>query len=118
MKSYLFVMTHAPHSGADVHESLDMLLTVAAFDQAVDLLFLDDGVLQLHKGQHSKNADFKDTAAIFQALEIYDVKALHVEAESLQDRGLKAVDMLLPVIQVYRKNVNKLFHHYDVICAC
>lgn len=117
MKKFLFVMSHAPHLGTGLQETLDTILTTAAFDQQVGLLFLDDGVLQLHLQQHPERMGLKDSAAIFQALEIYDVHDVYVEAESLQQRGLKPADLLLPVREIYRKDVNALMKHYDALLS-
>ncbi len=114
MKKYLFVMSKAPHWGADLQETLDIILTVAAFDQRVTLLFVDDGVLQLQRGQNPDKLQLKDTAAIFQALPIYDVHDVFAEAESLQERGLKPADLLLPVREVYRRDVRLLMRGHDV----
>ncbi len=108
-------MSHAPHSGANLQETLDAVLTAAAFDQQVGLLFLDDGVLQLHQGQNPEKAGLKDTAAIFQALKIYDVNLYFVEIESLQSRGLKPSNLLLPVQEIYRKDIHSLLQEYDVV---
>ena len=117
MKSYLFVLRKRVHSGADVQEMLDIIVTTAAFDQKVSILLLDDGVFQLKKGQHPENAGMKDTAAVFNALEIYDVNAIYTEAESLQERGLKPVDLSLPVQEFYRKDIAGLMKRFDVVFA-
>ncbi|WP_031432668.1 sulfurtransferase complex subunit TusC [Methylomarinum vadi] len=117
MRKILFVMSHAPHHGTDLQETLDIVLTAAAFDQRVSLLFLDDGVLQLHQGQSPEKFKLKDTAAIFRALEIYDVRDYFIEVESLQERGLKPGNLILPVREVYRRNINELISHHDVILS-
>lgn len=117
MKKFLFIMRTSPHSGIQLQEKLDLILTAAAFDQNVALLFLDDGIFQLKKGQHAEKQGLKDTASIFNALEIYDVNELYTEVESLQERGLKPADLSLPVKELYRKNVNDLMQHYDVIIS-
>lgn len=117
MKKFLFVMNHAPHIGINVQETLDGILTTAAFDQHAALLFLDDGTLQLHRRQKPEEQGLKDTLAIFQALEIYDVHDFYVEAESLQSRGLKPADLLLPVREIYRKDVNALMRQFDVVMS-
>lgn len=117
MRNILFVMSHAPHHGTDLQETLDIVLTAAAFDQRVSLLFLDDGVLQLHQGQCPERFGLKDAAAIFRALEIYDVHDYFVEIESLQERGLKPGNLMLPVREVYRRNVNELIRHHDVVLS-
>ena len=108
-------MRTPPHSGVKLQEQLDVILTAAAFDQHVALLFLDDGVFQLKKGQQPEKQGLRDTASIFNALEIYDVKDLYTEIESLQDRGLKPGDLTLPVKEFYRKDINGLIKQYDIV---
>ena len=115
MKKYLFVLRRAPNNGNHLQEALDMILTTAAFDQSVSLLFIDDGVLQLRRGQNPQVLSLKDTAAIFSALEIYDVRQLYVESESLSARGLVKEDLLLPVELLDRCEINGLMAQYAVI---
>ena len=117
MKSYLFVLRKPSHSGAYVQEMLDIILTTAAFDQKVSILLLDDGVFQLKKGQHPENVGMKDTSAIFNALEIYDVNDVYTEVESLQERGLKPKDLSLTVQEFYRKDIAGLMKRFDVVFA-
>jgi tRNA 2-thiouridine synthesizing protein C len=117
MKSYLFVLRKPVHSGAYVQEMLDIILTTAAFDQKVSILFLDDGVFQLKNGQHPENVGMKDTAAIFNALEIYDVNNIYTETESLQERGLKLCDLCLSVQELDRKDIAGLMKRFDVVFA-
>jgi len=115
MKKILFVMQSAPHVGMIVQEKLDVILTAAAFDQHVALLFLDEGVFQLKKGQQPEKQGLKDTASIFNAFEIYDVNELYTEVESLQEQGLKPNDLSLPVQALYRKDINQLIQKFDVV---
>jgi len=115
MKKYLFVMRHLPHVSSRVQEALDQMLTTAAFDQAVSVLFLDDGVLQLKRGQDPTLIAGKDTAAIFNALSIYDVNQLLVESESLASRGLQLEDLILPVQLMSRQQVNAFISLHDVV---
>lgn len=115
MKKILFVMRTAPHKGINIQEKLDVILITAAFDQQLALLFLDDGVFQLKKGQQPEKQALKDTASVFNALEIYDVSDIYSEVESLQERGLKPSDLSLPVKEFYRKDINQLMQQYDVV---
>jgi len=115
MKKYLFVLRRAPNNGNHLQEMLDMILTTAAFDQSVSLLFMDDGVLQLRRGQNPEALGLKDTSAIFSVLEIYDVQELYVENESLSARGLNKDDLLLPVELLDRSEINALMSRYPVI---
>ncbi|MGR9114614.1 MAG: sulfurtransferase complex subunit TusC [Gammaproteobacteria bacterium] len=117
MKKYLFVIRKPAHDGVLVQETLDIVLTIAAFDQSVSLLLLDDGVFQLKKGQHPETYGMKDTASIYKALEIYEVKSIYTEVESLQERGLKPGDLCLPVQEFYRKDISGLMKRFDVVYA-
>ncbi len=115
MKKFLFIMDKPPHRGIELQEKLDVILTAAAFDQKVALLFLDDGVFQLKKGQQPEKQGLKETASIFNALNIYDVNDLYIEVDSLQERGLRPSDLSLPMKEFYRKEVNALMAGYDII---
>jgi tRNA 2-thiouridine synthesizing protein C len=115
MKRYLFILRKPPHSGSHVQEMLDIILTAAAFDQSISLLLLDDGVFQLKKSQQPEVLAMKDTAAIFEALELYEITQVYVELESLQERGLKPADLALQVMPIHRHMVAGLMKQFDVI---
>ncbi|MGR8933854.1 MAG: sulfurtransferase complex subunit TusC [Gammaproteobacteria bacterium] len=115
MKNYIFVMRHAPHNGIYVQELLDMVLITAAFDQPTALLFIDDGIFQIKRTQQPDVQQRKDTAAVFKALEMYDIKECYTEVESLQERGLAADDLLLPTLAVRRGDVAALMQRYDIV---
>ncbi|MBS1211919.1 MAG: sulfur relay protein TusC/DsrF [Proteobacteria bacterium] len=95
-----------------------MLLTAAAFDQQVTVLFSDDGVFQLMSGQRPRGAGQRPFATFLGALSFYDVDALFVEMESLQERGLKVEQLVLPVQLVARNDVAALLDEQDVLVSC
>ena len=53
MKKFMFVNRRAPHGTVYSLESLEVVLITATFDQDVSLVFLDDGVYELVKGQNT-----------------------------------------------------------------
>ncbi len=115
MKSFLFVLNQPPYDGLSVQETLDIILTTAAFDQAVSLLLLDDAVFQIKQHQNPEQVGLKDTGAVFKALEIYDVHNIYLEVESLQERGLKTGDLMVPIKRVYRKDVASLMEKFQIV---
>lgn len=115
MKKFLFVLCDAPHSGTQLQEILDVILTTAAFDQSVGLLFLDAGVFQLKQGQQPEKQVLKQTANIFDAFDLYDINHLYVETESLQQYGLQLSDLSLAVKCIDRQDVNQLIQQYEII---
>ena len=117
-KNFLFVLRHPPHGGIHAQESLDIVLTTAAFDQTVRLLFLDDGVFQLKRGQKPATIGFKHIAPIFAALELYDVEELWVEEESLRERGLTVEGLILPVRLLTRCHIAAFVGAQDIVVSC
>lgn len=118
MKNFLFVMRRPPHEGSRVRESLDMLMTVAAFDQPVRVLFLDDGVFLLKPGQRPEGLGLKPVLPLLEALEIYDVEGLWVEEESLAERGLRPGALALPARGIRRAEVARFVAAADIVVDC
>lgn len=117
-KSFLFLMRHTPYEGAWTQEALDMLLTTAAFDQQVRVLFLDDGVFQLLSGQQAAKWGRKPIDSLLGALGLYDVEEIFVERESLQERGLSQYPLILSARIVARADVAALLSEQDVLVSC
>ncbi len=115
MKNFLFVLRKPAHSGVYVQEMLDIILTTAAFDQAVSILWLDDAVFQLKNHQQPEMLGLKDTAAMFKSLALYDVTELYTETESLQERGLSVNALCLPVQTLPRKMIGEFTQRFDVV---
>ena len=105
MKKFLFIVRHPPLQGIALSESLDLVMTVAAFDQSVRVLFLDDGVFSLKSGQSHPNPAVKSSALMFGALEVYDIKEIFVEVESLVERGLTVENLILPARLIRRTEI-------------
>jgi tRNA 2-thiouridine synthesizing protein C len=116
-KKFLFVMRYASLGGVRVRESLDMIMTAAAFDQAVRLLILDDGVFLLKRGQQPEASGLKPMAPLFEALALYDVEDVLVERASLRERQLTAEDLVIPVRVVDRADIAGLTAEHDVVIS-
>ena len=97
MKKFMFVNRKAPYGTIYALESLEVVLIAATFDQDCSLVFADDGVYQLAKGQNTKAIALKNFSPTYRALEDYDIEKLYVERESLAARGLTEDDLMVPV---------------------
>lgn len=93
-KKFLYINRRAPHGSIYAHESLEVVLIGAAFEQAVTLAFIDDGVYQLMQNQDTGGIGVKNFAPTFRALGDYDVNQIYVEQESLELRGLSKDDLI------------------------
>jgi tRNA 2-thiouridine synthesizing protein C len=117
VKKFLYVNRKAPYGTIYALESLEVVLIAAAFDQDVSMVFLDDGVYQLKKGQETQGIGMKNFSPTYRALEGYDVEKLYVEAESLAERGLTEDDLLVPVEVVNRQEMAELMASQDVVLS-
>lgn len=117
MKKFMFVNRKAPYGTIYALESLEVVLITASFDQDVSLVFMDDGVYDIVKGQQTKGIGIKNFSPSYRALEGYDVEKLYVDHDSLSQRGLTEADLLVPVEVLDTAAMGQLMAEQDVILS-
>lgn len=91
------------------------MLTTAAFEQDISVIFMEDGVYQLLKNQNSEEIGLKNISPAFPALDIYDIKKIMIEQSSLTIRGLSLDDLLFSVEAVDAVKVAQLMEDADQV---
>ena len=117
VKKFMFVNRKAPYGTIYALESLEVVLIAATFDQDVSLVFMDDGVYELVKGQNTKAIGIKNYSPTYRALDGYDVEKLFVERESMEARGLTEADLLVPVEVLSSAEMADLMAEQDVVLS-
>ena len=117
MKKFMFVNRKAPYGTIYALESLEVVLIAATFDQDVSLVFIDDGVYEIVKGQNPKGIGIKNHSPSYRALDGYDVEKLYVERESMELRGLADADLLVPVEVLSSNEMATLMAEQDVVLS-
>ena len=117
MKKFMFVNRKPPYGSIHALESLEVVLIAATFDQDVSLVFLDDGVYELVKGQDTKATGIKNHSKTYRALDGYDVEKLYVERESLHERGLTEADLMVDVEVLSSAEMGDLMASQDVVLS-
>jgi tRNA 2-thiouridine synthesizing protein C len=117
IKKFAFINRKAPYGTIYALESLEVVLISAAFDQDVSLVFADDGVYQLKKGQATKAVGMKNFSPTYRALEGYDIEKLYVEKESMEARGLTADDLVVDVEVLDAAELAALLEEQDVVLS-
>lgn len=117
IKKFAFINRKAPYGTIYALESLEVVLISAAFDQDVSLVFVDDGVYQLKKGQGTKAVGMKNFSPTYRALEGYDIEKLYVEKESLESRGLTEEDLIVDVEVLTSEEMATLMDEQDVVMS-
>ena len=117
MKKFMFVNRKPPYGTIYALESLEVVLITATFDQDVSLVFLDDGVYELVRGQDTAVIGIKTHSKTYRALEGYDVEKLYVERESLAARGLTEDDLIVDVEVLSSAEMADLMAEQDVVLS-
>jgi len=112
-KSVLMILRHSPYGSSLAGASLDAALASAAFEQPVDLLFLGDGVLQLHAGQDSAAQGVRNKAKVLASLPLYDIERVYVDAEAAARYQLDLSEAPLPTESLDPNGMRRLMAAYD-----
>lgn len=117
VKRFMYVNRRAPYGTIYALECLEVVLIAAAFDQDVSVVFLDDGVYELKKGQDTADIGMKNFSKTYGALDDYDVEKIYVEKESLEARGLTADDLVIPVEILAADKLREIMAQQDVVIS-
>ncbi len=94
-KRLLFLLRQPPYGTSHALEALESILVAGVFEQTVSVLFRDDGVWQLVRGQAGAALGTRTVGKVVQALPQYEVERLYVCATSLAARGLGVEDLVV-----------------------
>ena len=117
VKKFMYVNRKAPHGTVYALESLEVVLIGAAFEQDVSVVFIDDGVFEIVKGQVTTEVEMKNFSNTYKALEMYDVEKLYVSKDSLEERGLSEDDLIVDVEVKTAAEITALMEEQDVILS-
>ncbi len=93
----LYLLRHTPYGSSHAVEALESAFVSGVFEQAVSVLFKDDGVWQLIREQDGTGLGSRTVGNILQALPEYEINQLFACERSLTERGLSTADLVLPV---------------------
>lgn len=116
-RSILFLCRHAPYGTSHAHESLDMAMAFAVFDQRVTLLFLGDGCLQLRDHTGGADHNVKHLASVMGALPLYDVERIYCDAAALQACGLHRGELCIAAEPLDDQGIRALIAEHDLVLA-
>lgn len=90
----MFTVRKAPHGTIYVYEGLEVKLIMAAYDADISVVFMDDGVLAMKRGQDTKELGTKGFEATYRAFVDYEITKVFVDRQSMEDRGMTAEDLV------------------------
>lgn len=111
----MFIMRKSPHGSILAYEGLEAILIMGAFEQEISVVFIDDGVFVLKKEQDTKPLGVKEFSRTFRTLEDYDITNIYADRESLEQRGLSADDLIIPIKVVEAGEITKIMDEQHVL---
>jgi tRNA 2-thiouridine synthesizing protein C len=115
VKKLMYVCRTAPYGTIYALEALEVVLIGAAFEQDVCMVFTDDGVFEIMKGQKTDDIGMKNFSPTYRALEMYDVEKLYVEKEAMEQRGLGEDDFNVDVEVKTAAEIQALMEEMDIV---
>ena len=97
MDKVAVLMRKAPYGSVYTAEGFRTIMGIAVFEMDISVVFVDDGVYALVKGQNPEKLDMKPLGDGFPMLTEFDVNKFYVHDQSLAERGLKATDLVIDV---------------------
>jgi tRNA 2-thiouridine synthesizing protein C len=102
------LMRKAPYGSVYTAEGFRTIMGIAVFEMDIHVVFVDDGVYALVKGQNPAELDMKPLGDGFPGLAEFGVKDFYVHDEALAGRGLTADDLVVPVQIVNSTQIAKI----------
>lgn len=115
VKKIALITRRAPHGSIYAYEGLETVLIMAAYDQDISMIFIDDGVYALKADQDTEGIGIKGFVKTLTALEDYDVEKLYVDKTSLEERGLTQDELVVPVEVLESKDIARIMAEQDAI---
>ena len=111
----LVLQRSAPYGNSLARDGLDYVLTAAAYDQDLSLLFMGDGVFQLLNNQQSQEIQLKPQDKALEVLPLYDVDKLYAIKEDLEERNLIVGNLAVELTLIARSQVSDLMSEQDKV---
>lgn len=115
--TYLFLLRQSPYGSTLAREALDMALATAAFDQKVQLVFLNDGVYQLITNHQAELKQRKDISKTLPALALYEITEVYADANSITDRGLEPSELAQGITVINTQQISELIESADAVMS-
>ncbi|NGZ28557.1 MAG: sulfurtransferase TusC [Magnetococcales bacterium] len=90
----MFTVRKAPHGTIYVYEGLEVKLIMAAYDADISVVFMDDGVLAMKRGQDTKELGIKGFEPTYRALVDYEITNVYMDRQSMEERGMTEEDLV------------------------
>ncbi|MCR9258226.1 MAG: DsrE family protein [Pseudomonadaceae bacterium] len=115
MKKLMCVINQPPYANSHVLELLETAMVAAVFDMQVSLLFCGEGLWNLLQKQNADPLGQRTVSKVLLAMPDYDVSAIYVCADTLQDKQIDTDEFVLPVTFLNKAAQADLMSEQDAV---
>jgi tRNA 2-thiouridine synthesizing protein C len=125
-KKILFILRSSPYGSAMAQEGVDSVLAASVFEQDISVLFMDEGLWQLHHHQQSLGIqrlevhppmERKNIAAQLDAFPLYDIHKVYADKNSLKHFSMTKKELILKPKLLSDKAIRELIAEHDVVLS-
>ncbi len=109
------LMRKAPYGTVYTAEGFRSLMGIGVFEMDISVVFVDDGVYALVKGQNPAGLDMKPLGDGFPMLTDFGVTKFYVHEPSLRERGLSPDDLVMDVEMVDDAGVARVLQSCGIV---
>jgi len=109
------LMRKAPYGSVYTAEGFRSMMGIGVFEMDINVVFVDDGVYALVKGQDPAKLDMKPLGDGFPMLPDFDVHKFYVHDRSLSERGLTPDDLVMDVEIVDDERVAQILRSSGIV---
>jgi len=109
------LMRKAPYGSVYTAEGFRSMMGIGVFEMDINVVFVDDGVYALVKGQDPAKLDMKPLGDGFPMLPDFDVRKFYVHDRSLSERGLTVDDLVMDVEIVDDEGVARVLRSSGIV---
>jgi len=124
MKKSLFIFRNTPYRSSKAQEGIDAAIAASVFDQTITVLFMDEGVWQLHNHQQSRGikleglhekVERKNIAAQLESFPLYDIKGIYADSRALKKFSIPKKELILNPALANDKKIRSLIADHDIV---
>lgn len=115
MDKVVVLLRKAPYGRVYTAEAFRTIMGIAVFELDICVVFMDDGVYALLKGQDPEKLDMKPLGDGFPMLKDFNVNRFVVHDQSLADRGLTPDDLVMDVEIAGGGQIANIFEEYGKV---
>lgn len=114
-KHIVLVCRKSPYGNSIARETIDIALAAGVYEQQFSMVFLDDGVWQLHSNQDTQLIGTKNHQKALSALPLYGIENIYVDEQALIKRKIKQQELAIEVDALSPNAISALLNSANMI---